>query len=97
PVGIPSLEPAVRGATLGPMAPAERLRSRLSSRNGQFPFSDPLAPRPTDSSDCGALSAACASLAETSVVALQLGPSKPIAPRVRRRGWWHPGDIETQW
>src|SRR5438128_2222312 len=32
PVGVPSLEPTVRGATLGPMSPAERLQSRLAAR-----------------------------------------------------------------
>src|SRR5207245_3002365 len=32
PVGVPALQPTVRGATLGPMSPSERLQSRLTSR-----------------------------------------------------------------
>ena len=45
PVGVPSLQPTVRGAPLGPMSPAERLRARQIARPLGFSPPDAL---PTD-------------------------------------------------
>jgi hypothetical protein len=46
PVGVPSLQPTVRGAPLGPMSPAERLHARQFTRPHTF---GPPDPPPTDS------------------------------------------------
>src|SRR5439155_65925 len=93
PVGVPSLQPTGRGATLGPMSPAERLQARLVARSVSLsspdaPSAEVVAPPSFDRSD--------SSPDNVLVQHLRLRLAIGLVRQLTRRRW-RPAEMERHW
>jgi hypothetical protein len=106
PVGIPSLQPTLRGATLGPMSPAERQWTRTVARPSGLSSPDAApaeviaSPSPKDGTVPHSSKGQSPFFDTTPVTVSSRDssrhPSTEVVGKAESR-WWHPSGVEKHW